>query len=159
MKALLAQSELARHAQEVGQRHNFTFKVVGTGEPIVKPTYNDGWWLMPTREIPSGGEVRLKALQDAGIKISSVAIAYESPRLLGAPQPKPQPQKNTETPQIITTNIVEGLLYVGAILGVVAGFFLQAMAMSMVDPALIVTLEDGTQLELMNWRGGHEDLE
>lgn len=132
MNAQIVPSRLARQAISVGFRNHWRFRVVD------EVSYKKGWRTETPPEIPTSALERIQAIKAAGIPIQSLIIAHEAPRLLGAPSParKPIPQSKTTT-----FPLIEILVFIISIL-------FQAI---LLDPALIVVLEDGSWLEVMTW--------
>ncbi|MBV5342638.1 hypothetical protein JZU68_03160, partial [bacterium] len=90
---------------------------------------------------------RLSALRRSGIQIKGFVIAHEAPRLLSAPAPKKHDFKTNETRTIVPeTSTVISTLARGFLF-----FFALIFQAILLDPALIVVLEDGTWLEVMTW--------
>jgi hypothetical protein len=134
----------ASAAMKVANEHHWQFKVLGTGKVLTEPIYTDSWWLTPATKIPAAGLKRVDALRKAGIPIKGFVIAHEAPKLLAAPkeEPKPQPtQTSSSIPSFDASFILEGAL-------LAFGLIFRAM---LIDPALIVVLEDGTYLEVLTW--------
>jgi hypothetical protein len=141
-------SQQARQAILVGRQHHWRFKVVGQGEPPSQPVYKDEWWFETVHTIPEKGKDRLEALQRARVPFKSMIIAHEAPKLLTAPKemPKKQESKSSTTPILPAVEaIAVGIV---TILLLVFGLMFRAV---LLDPALIVVLEDGTWVEVMTW--------
>ena len=141
-------SHEARKAIQVGYENHWRFRVVGIGGVPEKSYYRDEWVYEPT-EAPQSAQDRLDVLKGSGIGIKGFVIAHEAPRLLSAPAtaPKKQDFKNNQTDGIVpdTSEVVSKLVQ-----GFV--FFLALIFQAaLLDPALIVVLEDGTWLEVMTW--------
>ncbi len=136
----------ARKAVQVGYENHWRFRVVGQGEVPEKSFYRDEWIFEPIKA-PQMAQDRLDTLKRSGIRFKGFVIAHEAPRLLTAPAPKKHDFKNNQTGAIVPDtseilgNLVQGLLLFIA-------FIFQA---ALLDPALIVVLEDGTWLEVMTW--------
>ena len=83
----------------------------------------------------------------SGVRIKGFVIAHEAPRLLTAPAPKKNDFKNNQTGAIVPDTseffgtLIQGLLF----------FITLIFQAALLDPALIVVLEDGTWLEVMRW--------
>lgn len=141
-------SQQTRQALAVGMTNLWLFRVVGTGEVPNEPTYRDKWWFEPltAQNIPSEGKRRLDALRKARVPIKGVVYAHEAPKLLMAPKP-PKPDFKISSSDIVTAlgDVARVIL---TVFGVVFALFFQAI---LVDPALIVVLEDGTWVEVMTW--------
>lgn len=135
----------ARKAVQVGYDNHWRFRVVGQGDVPEKSYYKDEWIFDPV-EAPVVAQDRLSALRRSGVQIKGFVIAHEAPRLLSAPAPKTD-FKVASTPDILPDvgtaigKIATGLLWV----------FLFIFQVALLDPALIVVLEDGTWLEVMTW--------
>ncbi len=137
-----------RIAMDVARSNHWQFRVWGTGPVPTEPIYTDSWWLLPAgaAEIPESGQERIAALKRAGIPIKAAVVGHEAPKALLAPKEQPGAESGSrQTAQSITSSgggfILEGLL-------MLFGLTVQAM---LVDPALVVILEDGTWLEVMTW--------
>ena len=138
----------ARKAVKVGYDNHWRFRVVGQGDVPEKSYYKDEWIFSPV-EAPVIAQDRLSALKRSGVQVKGFVIAHEAPRLLTAPAPRVHEKvhfKNT-SPDIlpdvgtVIRSLVTGLLWFMALIFQVA----------LLDPALIVVLEDGTWLEVMTW--------
>jgi hypothetical protein len=141
MEQLLSPSAL--RALKVGQDNHWRFRIVGQGDVPREPVYRDEWWFKALREVPESAVGRLLALRRAGLKFKGVVIAHEAPRQLTAPVEPKEDFKNT--------NILPALQDAGAVLGQIFLFMGSLMVAAMVDPALIVVLDDGTWVEVMTW--------
>lgn len=152
-KATLIYSKEAQKAVWVGAQNHMMFRVVGSGEVPHEPYYKDQWWfeLVESEAIlPSEGVNRLDLLRRAGINIKSVVIAHEAPKILSAPKPAVKEPQKPDTDILNSFLPILGTVVaaVGAILGLFVMLFVRAI---LIDPALIVVLEDGTWLEVMTW--------
>ena len=138
-------SHEARKAVQVGYDNHWRFRVVGQGEVPEKAFYQDEWIFDPV-QVPVVAQDRISALKRSGIHIKGFVVAHEAPRLLTAPAPKPD-FKNGLTPDILPdtnqlfSNLIQGLLF----------FVTLILQVALLDPAVIVVLEDGTWLEVMTW--------
>lgn len=144
----------ARKAVMLGWQNHMMFRVIDGGEVPHEPYYKDQWWFETLKSeaiLPLEGEKRLELFRKAGIKIQSVVIAHEAPRILSAPKPVvKEPQKSTtaDTLNNLLPVLATIVAAVGAVLGLFAMLFVRAI---LIDPALIVVLEDGTWVEVMTW--------
>ena len=125
-------SHLARKAVAVGFKNHWRFRVVS------EASYKKDWRTETTLEAPRTALKRLEALKSAGIPFGSFIVAHEAPRLLTAPTHIPVRENSPQT----------AVFPIIAILVFVFSFFFQAV---LLDPVLIVVLEDGTWLEVMTW--------
>ncbi|MBI5954471.1 MAG: hypothetical protein HY865_22670 [Chloroflexi bacterium] len=126
----------AQKAVQVGFENHWRFRVVSESD------YKDQWITERVTEAPVMVQDRVLALKRSGIRIKEFVIAHEAPRLLSAPK-----VFKTTTPDILpaTKTILETLVK-GFI------FFLTIVLQAAVlDPAVIVVLEDGTEIEVMKW--------
>lgn len=138
----------ARKAVQVGYENHWRFRVVGQGEVPKESFYRDEWVFEPV-QAPQMAQDRLQTLKRSGIRFKGFVIAHEAPRLLTAPAaaPKKTAEHVLDTKGIVPDmseflgNLAQGLLFFIALLFQVA----------LLDPALIVVLEDGTWLEVMTW--------
>lgn len=135
----------ARKAVQIGYENHWRFRVVGTGELPKNSYYKDEWVFVPV-EAPQIAHDRLETLKRSGIRFKGFVIAHEAPRVLTAPAtiPKKPDFKNKDiVPDVGTMvrDLAMGLLFVFSVV-------FQAV---LLDPALIVILEDGTWLEVMTW--------
>jgi len=134
----------ARKAVQVGYDNHWRFRVVGQGD-VPERSYYKKEWVYEAVEAPQKGLDRIETLRRSGISIKGFVVAHEAPKLLTAPAPK-KDFKNT-TPVIlpdigkVVSSLAMGLLWFMALIFQVA----------LLDPALIVVLEDGTWLEVMTW--------
>lgn len=141
----------ASQAILVGRRYHWRFRVVGFGEAPEKPVYQSGWWLETIPEAPRMAQDRLLALKRANIPVKHIVIAHEAPKLLANPEPK---KDFKITPILSEIGKVLGVLTLAsaaaAASAIVAPLFL-LLSVVLVDPALIVILEDGTWIEVATW--------
>ncbi len=135
----------AKKAIAVGRRNHWRFRVTGQGELPKESAYKNEWWFEPVTD-PEYGKERLAALRRAGVRFKGIVIAHEAPRLLVAPK-EPDFKINPSIPASnMSTNDLASDLAMGLVL--LISVFFQAI---LLDPALIVVLEDGTWLEVMTW--------
>lgn len=127
-------STLAKEAIAIGFKNHWRFRAVQ------ETTYKKEWRTETITEAPQTAQERLDALRTAGISFKTILIAHEAPRLLTAPLPIKE-KKKVEAVKVDPFPILE-------VLGFIVTFFFQAI---LLDPALIVVLEDGTWLEVMTW--------
>lgn len=125
-------STLAKKAIAIGFKNHWRFRAVQ------ETTYKKEWRTETITNAPQTAQDRLQALRTAGITYRTVLIAHEAPRLLAAPLPMKE-KKTVET----TTPFA-----IFEVMGFILAFLFQAI---LLDPALIVVLEDGTWLEVMTW--------
>ncbi len=125
-------SKLARQAVSVGFKNHWRFRVVG------EASYKKEWRMETIPEAPRMAQERLEALKSAGITFQSFVIAHEAPRLLKAPEFIKEKVKALQPSSFP----------IGEVLAFIFTLFFQAI---LLDPALIVVLEDGTWLEVMTW--------
>jgi len=141
----------ARKALDVGRKNHYRFRVVGQGDAPTQPTYKSGWWLQTVAEAPRMAQDRLLALNRANIPIKHIVIAHEAPKLLANPEPK---KDFKITPILSGIGKVLGVLTLAsaaaAATAIVAPILL-LLSVVLVDPALIVILEDGTWIEVATW--------
>jgi hypothetical protein len=139
-------SQEAYRAVRIGYENHWRFRVVGHGDVPQESFYRDEWVFEPV-DAPQMAQDRLDALQRSGIRFKGFVIAHEAPRLLAAPAPKKHDFKNNQTGAILPDN---SELFAGMVQGVLFLISLIFQA-ALLDPALIVILEDGTWLEVMTW--------
>jgi hypothetical protein len=136
----------ARKAVQVGYDNHWRFRVVGQGEVPAESFYRDEWVFEPIKA-PQVAQDRIEKLKQSGIRFKGFVIAHEAPRLLSAPAPKKNDFKNNQTSGILPDaealfgNLLKGFLF----------FLTFVFQVALLDPALIVVLEDGTWLEVMTW--------
>jgi len=136
----------ARRAIQIGYNNHWRFRVVGQGEVPTESFYRDEWVFEPVA-IPQVAQDRIEVLKRFGFRFKGFVIAHEAPRLLSAPTPKKQDFKNNQTSHILPDtqrllgNLIQGFVF----------FFAFIFQVALLDPALIVILEDGTWLEVMTW--------
>ena len=139
-------SQTAEKAIELGRAHGWHFKVVGHAPAPTKPFYLGKWWYEPVTTTPKGMD-RLYALQKAGIKWSGMMIGHE---LYFSEVEEPKP---AAPPRILKNNDI--LPAVGVIAGVAAMGLIGALSiigrLILIDPALVIVLQDDTWLEIVTW--------
>ncbi len=141
-------SEETRRAILAGRQIHRRFKVVGQGELPTAPFYKDQWWFETIHTVPEVGKPCLDALQRARVRLKGMVIAHEAPRLLTAPKEAPQ-KEDFKVPSNPILPVVEtGASIFAAALIMFFGLVFRAV---LLDPALIVILEDGTWLQVMTW--------
>jgi len=136
----------ARRAIQIGYASHWRFRVVGQGEVPAQSFYKDEWVFEPINA-PQVAQDRIETLKRFGFNFKGFVIAHEAPRLLSAPEPKKQDFKNNQTNDILPD--VEAFL--GILLKGFLFFLTLIFQVALLDPALIVILEDGTWLEVMTW--------
>lgn len=145
--------KVSREAREVvnfGREKHWRFHPIQASGKLATPVIIDDWLFIPvdddTSIIPGTALARVEAIKSAGFKTQGLILAHEAPKMLPMPKRQPKP-KTEEAPKVNTSLIVEFIT--GAL--EVFGYVLLFSAMAIVDPALIVVLEDGTWLEVMTW--------
>ncbi len=141
-------SEQARAAMKVAEDRHWRFQFLGYGAVPEEPFYYREWWYMPATEIPEDGQRRINALKKAGVPISGLVIAHETPKMLMAPQETTVPapvQAASSIPTFDGSSMLEGVLFA---LGLVCSAAFQAL---LVDPALIIVLPDGEWISVLTW--------
>src|SRR5258706_11827445 len=145
-------TKYARNAQDVLRKTGRSSRVVGYGNPPLKPYYQDGYRLEILESestTPSEVKERVNILRKSGVRFSHVLIAHEQPK----------PLKKFEIPKEVidaARNILPVLgavlwalaSVVGAVLIVMGRIFLFCLTL---DPVVIVVLDDGTWLEIAKW--------
>lgn len=136
-----------KRAIDLAYKEHWRFRVVGHGELPKEPSYKNQWWFIPTTT-PEKGKDRLDTLRRAGVRFKGIVVAHEAPRMLVAP--KETDFKVNPSPSIPATNISASDLASGLAMGlsILISVVFQAI---LLDPALIVILEDNTWLEVMTW--------
>lgn len=156
-------TETVREAVCIGRKNHWWFRVVGNGEMITQPVYKDGWWLIPTpldsTDIAKARK-RIDALKSTGIPIQGVVVAHEAPRLLCAPKASDRPLVTQSAAQMAlavlkgvllgTLTLASAVVLITTILPVLGSVVLLA-GLVLIDPAIIVVLEDGTWLEVLTY--------
>ena len=120
------------------------FKVLGNfGMPEI-PAINNEWLYIPVTVddpiIPKRALARVKVVQQMGLKTQGLIIAHEAPKQLCAPVVEP--------PKVEPVKRLDLASAVAEILRVLGSLFLVGL---LLDPALIVVLDDGTWIEVMSW--------
>lgn len=159
----------AEEAVSLGRENHWRFKVVGTRGTINEPLPKEGWWFYPATIntfIPQNAQKRIDVLERSGVKIQQVIIGHEASKLLSAsPQPKPllikkvkkiKPKKDPVDVSIAADvlAIAFKLAFDVAVATVGVTVWLVGTALGtilLLDPTVIVVLEDGTWLECMTW--------
>jgi hypothetical protein len=120
----------AKKAIEVGRANHWRFSVIEKAKE----------WVYEEVDEVSIGLDRINALRAAGIGIRGFVVAHEAPRLLMPPkvEKKDDFKINSSIPQF-------------DFLPIVFLIFEILFRAILLDPALIVVLEDGTWLEVMTW--------
>ena len=156
-------SQSVMEVMTLSRENHWHVKVVdGTGM-IDSPEYWDGWVCEPTNlsdsTIPAAALGRVNQILIKNIPIKGFILAHEAPPMLPAPQVKPKPLiRWEEIPwDDIATGMVTALGYgvmaVGAV--AVSALVLPLIAVGvLLDPALIVVLDDGTRVEVASWWPG-----
>ncbi|MCI0563786.1 MAG: hypothetical protein MN733_35375 [Nitrososphaera sp.] len=149
-------SDLTREAMAVGRENHYRFRPVPQVKELDIPLYLNEWWFIPAEEdksvIPGDAWRRVGTLEKAGLGIKQVIIAHEAPRLLAAP-PKP-----SRVPELMASGKVTAITLVKVATVLTAFAFwlginaiIAAGSLVMIDPAMIVILEDGSAVEVMTW--------
>jgi hypothetical protein len=127
---------LAREALKIGFKNHYRFRVV------TKESYKREWVTERVEKAPVIAQERLDLLKRSGVRFKSYIVAHEAPRLLCSPVEKPKPVSTPKsTPQFDLSALFE-------IVPLLFGMFFQLL---LLDPAVIVELEDGTWLEVITW--------
>lgn len=157
---LAKQSELARKAIAVGRENHWRFQVIDRDEIPKIPILKSELLFEPVDKysIPKDGRERIRAIEFANIRTQGYMIAHEAPRILTAPKPKPKPvpiPKPMPKPQVEidlsgALKAVTGLLVAG-FTGVMGLVSLLGFMVLLLDPAVIVVLEDGSWIKVMTW--------
>ncbi len=152
MDALI--SPLAHKALAIGQKHHWGFQVVDKIDIPEEPTYKAGWWLESLQEAPQEAQDRVMALERAGIRVKGIVLAHEAPPLLPAPAPDIKIAPIVSDARKVAVGAGAVLLVASQVVAVAAA---AAVAMpvlllaAMVDPKVLVVLEDGTMMEVVRW--------
>ncbi len=139
MKTIITKD--ARDAIAIGRQNHWRFRVVQE---------TDGWIYDHTKA-PLVVQERLETLRRSGVQFGEVIIAHEAPKVL----PAPSVHRKIQIAPILSG--LAKVLGMTAVLAAVAGFVAVAApilllgAVILIDPAVIVVLEDGTWLEVMTW--------
>lgn len=123
----------ARQAIAIGRKNHWRFSV----------TEKRDEWVYETVEVPQVGLDRIDALRRAGVRINGFVVGHEAPRILTAPKEEKKHDFK------ITPVSIPDLSFLFEFAFLIVGAVFRAV---LLDPALIVVLEDGTWLEVMNWR-------
>jgi hypothetical protein len=147
---------------EVAKRNRWHFRYAPNVGVLEEPIFKDGWWYIPTDEtestIPGFALKRLTEVKKSGVTIKEIVVAHEAPPLLAVPQAEKERlerlkrerrekiRRDAETLGKLIMNIV-------AVFGLAIEVAVTAMILPLVliDPALIIILEDGTAVELVSW--------
>lgn len=139
---------LQRQALLIGKRHHYSFRAVHD------LTYRKGWVGEQVGEAPEIAQERIADLESGGLRVCEIYVFHEAPRVLPAPkdEPKPQPRqdfKNTNSPSISS----DGLTVIAGAFVFFVGMMVRALFMSftLIDPACVVRLEDGSLVEVIRW--------
>lgn len=114
------------------------------------PVFKNGWWLEPLGEstMPAVATQRAQAVINAGVPVKGFIVAHQTTNLLKG---KVQEAKKVE----VSETAWKALGVLGAVAWVAAQIVLGVLALlvqvALVDPALIVVLEDGTAVEIARW--------
>lgn len=162
----------AQQAVKIGCDHHYRFRVMGRQGTIDRPLPKEGWWYYPATVIPRGAQIRIDLLEESGVGIQQIIIGHEASRLLKAPprpkaKPLPQPlsvkkvevKKPKKDPidlsvviDVLTTIFKLAFGITAAAVGITAWIMGTALSTALLlDPTVIVVLEDGTWLECMSW--------
>jgi hypothetical protein len=138
-------------ALEMADEEHWDFRVLGTEGMLDDPLYRDEWWFIPLDSemiIPQRALKRVEAIQNLGIRTQGLIVAHEAPLLLNEPQKPKLVIQHDELEQMIV-QFANFVMEVARIFGLIVLFSLSSIVM--LDPALIVVLEDGTWVEVMRW--------
>jgi len=151
-----------RQVLSLAQKHHWGFRVVGSGGMIDNPVYQEGWWFFPLKEdksiIPTKAFQRVEEVRSKN-HIQGLIVAHDFPKLLPAPLPqtKPitieKPEKEIDFDKdkaVATLGAVVGAVLVGlaTLVGIV---LITGIQLILIDPSLIVVLEDGTWVSVYSW--------
>jgi hypothetical protein len=133
-------SPLQRQAILEGEKRHYRFIAV------TEDNYRVGWVYERVQKAPQIVSTRLQVLETAGIRVCDILIAHEAPKVLPAPKVEPKKQDFKIAPILpdLETFIgfaVQALILFGSV-------FIQVL---LLDPAIVVVLEDGTWLEVCNY--------
>src|SRR6266496_4739773 len=150
----LVYSDAARKAIEAGRHNHYRFRVIGSGEVPEKSFYQGAWWFEPVREPPAGKEI-LDVLKRSGVAYKGIVVAHEV-TLVEVPEKQETKkedfkvhQNNPSIPNELPVADILGsaLTVFGSALLVVVPVLLELFVqMILIDPAVIVVLEDNTWL-------------
>jgi hypothetical protein len=130
----------AKKAINVGRAEHWRFRV----------TQKKPEWVYEEVDETNIGLDRIKALRAAGVGIKGVAIGNEAPKLVPAPKVEPRVEPKPDFKN--TSQIVPDMSGFFEVLFLGVGLMFQLLFQLMVlDPALIVVLDDGTWLEVATW--------
>ncbi len=144
-------SPLAYEALAIGRRHHWGFQVVDKIELPEEPTYKAGWWLESVVEAPQEAQDRLLALERAGIQVKAIIVAHEAPPLLPAPAPEPKIPSIVSDAKKVALGAGAVLVAVSQVVAVAAAALPLLLFAAVLDPKVIVVLEDGTLMEVVRW--------
>jgi hypothetical protein len=148
MDTFIISQETRRAMLAIRQIHGRA-SVVRQGELPLKPFYEDQWWYETIHTVPDVAKPAVDALQRARVHIKGMVIAHEAPRLLTAPKEAPNKEEDFKVQDNPILPAVEAVASIFVtILLIVFGL---AFRVVLLDPALIVVLEDGTWLTVMTW--------
>lgn len=137
---------------QVAEDNHYLFRVIGQGDLPEAPIYRDGWWLGTVTEVPREGIERVEKLKRAGVRIKGFVVAHETPKLLMGAEPVKKYDFKVLKGIVTTLGIFGGvLLVIPTLLAGIANTAVLLFAMVLIDPALIVVLEDGTWVEVATW--------
>ena len=151
------ESEVVRQAMRVGREKQFRPRPVAVAEMPTSHFIDDGWLFIPRDQdssiIPKEADRRVEELRVARIPIRGQVVAHEAPKLLAAPA---EPKVDWE--EVRKTGVkaaVAALTLVALAVGY--AFVLAFSGLAMIDPALIVVVEDPETgehywLEVCRWR-------
>lgn len=163
----------------LGSEKHWGFRVMKDRGVMEEETYKNGLWFIPTDSTQiQRGRNRLEAIQKVA-RVKQVIVAHEAPLLLTASQVTHKPNNPVAHKlKISGRGVVIGLcastgllvtilaatmlvVLVGAVVAsvlaiagtalAIAPFFLLLSVGLLIDPCLIVVLEDGTRIEVMTW--------
>ena len=151
----ITKSEFALMAMKHLSATGRSSRVVGWGDPPATPYHENGWKLEVLRlesesTIPTEVMTRLNILRGSGVQVRQILIAHEDPKI----QPKA-----LKIPKEVIDAAFQVLPILGSILSALASV-LGALVMVtgqvvlfflMLDPVVIVVLEDKTWLEIAKW--------
>jgi hypothetical protein len=153
----LIYSEAAQEIIEIGRKHHYRFRVIGSGLVPEKPFYQGAWWFETVLEPPAGKNI-LDLLNRYGVAYKGIVVAHEV-SLVEVPDVKEKEKTDFKiaAPSIPATQISESAMnnvMTAVAAGVVAfvgllGLLLVELVLH--DPAVIVVLEDDTWLEIANY--------
>ncbi len=157
-------SQDTKDVMSLARKKHWGFRVLGDRGMIPNPIFLFGWWFIPLEQdklvIPARANRRVQELLNAGVRIKGVIVAHQSTYCLPAPKaepkpkPQPKPKKELDWQPLIKTITVALQITLGmatAVLYAVGIVLSVGVQMILIDPALIVVLEDGTWVEVMSW--------